>query len=691
MRTRTALDVLEHQGIAVHVDRPIGSHREGVGPDGQSYRVDQTCDYGYLPGVLGDDGEAYDAYVGPSAHAPKVHVIRQLKAGIGRYDEEKAMLGFDSAEEAEAVYRAHVHPSMFGGIKSGTIADFNAALESNRAAGADVPFRWEPEEPAPPSSQRASGVQDKTMTQETADHAADVATARAAQQTAALAAADTGAAVPRPRGLCVRAAELSAVREDGREVDFIMSTGVKDSYGEIVRQNWRLTRFEKNPQAPFGHRSGELPIGQWLNVRVEDGALKGTLRVASAAANPLAENVWHSILEQTLRAVSVGFMPHKVSCEEIDGEEVVVLDDNELFECSVVPIPANPEALVEMRAKAHAAFAERRAAEERGAVTYEATPPKDTGSWDAASVVRRLRKWASSDGSGDAAHIDWNKYRKGFAWFDPQRSHEFGGFKLPHHDVVDVRLVTSRAGVIAAGEAIQGSRGGVKIPPADVAAVKGHLAKHYHQFDMKAPWEPEDKSITGPAGALNPKGIPMDMRNKDDGDEEMGMVSCPHCGENFKPNDEKSKGMIHGLAAKLAGKLVTAEREKHAASVAAEQDKIKTDIAAERTRADALQKRVLELELSPLNGVKFAPEELDGHVAIGAVFASQGKDGEEKWQKHLKALQSRVDLATAPGTKSILPAEKGAPRLGAGNEGDDILSAVNEIANNQPTAALLSA
>lgn len=156
--------------------------------------------------------------------------------------------------------------------------------------------------------------------------------------------------------VCVLAAQLSPLREDTREVDFVCSTDSIDSYGEIVRQNWRLERFNNNPVALFSHQSWELPIGQWTNVRVENGRLVGTLKIGSAKSNPLAENVFNCIQEGTLRAVSVGFYPHSVSCETINGREVCVLDDNELFEISPTPVPANAECLTELKQRAKAAY-----------------------------------------------------------------------------------------------------------------------------------------------------------------------------------------------------------------------------------------------------------------------------------------------------------------------------------------------
>jgi HK97 family phage prohead protease len=157
----------------------------------------------------------------------------------------------------------------------------------------------------------------------------------------------------RPANFCVREAYLRTTRDAAREADFVCSTDAIDSYNEVVMQNWRLERFNQNPVALFGHDKSQLPIGQWKNVRVEGGQLVGTLKLASAAANPLSECVWNSIQEKTLRAVSVGFVPHKVGVESVDGDERVVLDDNELFEISVVPIPANPDAVALMRARAH--------------------------------------------------------------------------------------------------------------------------------------------------------------------------------------------------------------------------------------------------------------------------------------------------------------------------------------------------
>jgi len=158
------------------------------------------------------------------------------------------------------------------------------------------------------------------------------------------------ALVARSHGLHVR-----ALRAEAREADFVASTDAVDSYEEVVEQSWRLDRFKSNPVVLFGHRSRELPIGIATRCEIVNGQLECTLRFVTEDKNPLAEQVWKMVRDGELRAVSVGFVPNTVRVEKRDGRDTYVLADNELHEISVVPIPANPEALSKMKAKAIAA------------------------------------------------------------------------------------------------------------------------------------------------------------------------------------------------------------------------------------------------------------------------------------------------------------------------------------------------
>lgn len=123
-------------------------------------------------------------------------------------------------------------------------------------------------------------------------------------------------------------------------------------------------------------------------------------------------------------------------------------------------------------------------------IGYDKAPEDQAWDWSAADA--RLRSWA---GGPAKEQMDWAKYREGFAWYDPENADSFAGYKLPHHDIShDGHLVVVLRGVMSAGAAIQGSRGGVDIPEADVDGVKAHLAKHYREFDRTPPWEQQKAS-----------------------------------------------------------------------------------------------------------------------------------------------------------------------------------------------------
>lgn len=131
---------IDAHGLRVRIDRPRGAVIEGVGANGQPYRVVQQVPYGFLPGVVGDDGEPYDAYVGAHGTFDRAFIVTQCRAVNGHYDEQKVMWGFASQVDAEDCYRAHTAPVMFGRIGSLSRAAFLEQLEAWRAAPTG-PFR----------------------------------------------------------------------------------------------------------------------------------------------------------------------------------------------------------------------------------------------------------------------------------------------------------------------------------------------------------------------------------------------------------------------------------------------------------------------------------------------------------------------------------------------------------------------
>jgi hypothetical protein len=131
----------------------------------------------------------------------------------------------------------------------------------------------------------------------------------------------------------------------------------------------------------------------------------------------------------------------------------------------------------------------------QGATSFGDLPLSDREhSWSRDDAFDRVRKWASSDGSGDKSTIDWEKFRSAFFWYDASAHDAFGSYKLMFADVVDGHLTAIWGGVTAAAGVLQGARGGVQIPDTDRPAVKTHVAHYYD----KASRQYGDKSIAPP-------------------------------------------------------------------------------------------------------------------------------------------------------------------------------------------------
>jgi len=103
--------------------------------------------------------------------------------------------------------------------------------------------------------------------------------------------------------------------------------------------------------------------------------------------------------------------------------------------------------------------------------------------WDGTAAEKRVRDWA---GAQDEPN---EKYRDAHVWYDAEKKENFGSYKLLVADVVDGRLRAVPRGVMAAGNVMEGSRGGVDLPENDIDRVKSHLAKYYSKMGDTAPWE----------------------------------------------------------------------------------------------------------------------------------------------------------------------------------------------------------
>lgn len=130
---------------------------------------------------------------------------------------------------------------------------------------------------------------------------------------------------------------------EGTGFDFILSDATEDRFGDVIEPDgWRLTNFVRNPIALFNHNK-DFPIGKWSNLRVENGALRGRLELANAGTSARIDEIRSLVDQGILRANSVGFQ--QLKHEPIKGKSGIRFLQQELLECSLVSVPANPNAL----------------------------------------------------------------------------------------------------------------------------------------------------------------------------------------------------------------------------------------------------------------------------------------------------------------------------------------------------------
>lgn len=147
--------------------------------------------------------------------------------------------------------------------------------------------------------------------------------------------------------------------KDERSAVFVMTTEEQDRDMDIVVQaGIDLTHFMKNPQALIFHNSRSWPVGGWNDVKMVNGRPKrheGRLKFlpADGPVKEIDQAAW-MVENGGIKTVSIGFMPKDGAIEYVDEEKGwwggLKFLETELYECSLVPIPAHPSALVKSAA-----------------------------------------------------------------------------------------------------------------------------------------------------------------------------------------------------------------------------------------------------------------------------------------------------------------------------------------------------
>jgi HK97 family phage prohead protease len=148
---------------------------------------------------------------------------------------------------------------------------------------------------------------------------------------------------------------LSDVSETGvpRQLTFTLSTEDVDRDQDVVKQTgWDLDNYKMNPLVMWQHDTDSFPIGKCVDIAVIDGKLKGTVEFIDQSvpcAGEKSECIYQLCKTGFLSAVSVGFQAREWEFSDDlenrpNGIDILKAD---LYEFSIVNVPANPYALIE--------------------------------------------------------------------------------------------------------------------------------------------------------------------------------------------------------------------------------------------------------------------------------------------------------------------------------------------------------
>ncbi len=124
------------QGLDISIENKKGSVRRWYDPHGKEKgSTKMHFDYGYIRRTKGTDGDHVDVYIGPNPEATTAFIVNQMKKPEGeikkdgkawtKFDEQKVMLGFDSAKDAKAAYmKQYDDPRFFGSMKAMPMEEF---------------------------------------------------------------------------------------------------------------------------------------------------------------------------------------------------------------------------------------------------------------------------------------------------------------------------------------------------------------------------------------------------------------------------------------------------------------------------------------------------------------------------------------------------------------------------------------
>ena len=149
----------------------------------------------------------------------------------------------------------------------------------------------------------------------------------------------------------------SVVNADDGIYEATITTSTMDRQGEVViATGMKADNYMRNPVVLFGHDYQAPPVAKALELSVTADAVKARFQFPAKDVSARADEI-HALWDGGfLNAVSIGFIPSKWA----ENSATPTITEWELLEFSIVPVPANQEALRLMLEQAKAEMKEGR-------------------------------------------------------------------------------------------------------------------------------------------------------------------------------------------------------------------------------------------------------------------------------------------------------------------------------------------
>lgn len=234
------------QGMDITIENPKNSVRSGVDENGKAWSNTLQNHYGYFTRTTGKDGDQIDTFIGESPESNMVFVVDQNNPETGRFDESKVMLGFNSAEEAQAAYMSNYEVDWkgFGSITPVSVEDFKKWLyDGARQRKPFSEYRDTPE-PVKPIEADTNGIEGKK----------------------------------KPEPTTVRElADYDAGEQKGYLSGMFFSGLEKGSKFKVARKDYEVTQYSKPKKVEFVGKKGNQITYDEITIRIKELATGKTI------------------------------------------------------------------------------------------------------------------------------------------------------------------------------------------------------------------------------------------------------------------------------------------------------------------------------------------------------------------------------------------------------------------------------